>query len=240
MEDLYSFIDKYLTESFDVEKVLKDTSRGKVCRMRHKASHRRYICRRYNVAADSYLLLRDTRCEHLPRIYEAARTEDENGRIRSIVLEEYIQGDTLDMLLEQAPLTGKQVKNITLQICDGLYVLHSLGLVHRDIKPGNVIICGDHAVLIDFDAAALYNPDKSKDTKVLGTVGYAPPEQYGISRTDYRSDIYALGVLINEMITGKHPSQQLAPGRWGRIVQRCTQIQPRKRYNSVHELMEAL
>lgn len=97
-----------------------------------------------------------------------------------------------------------------------------------------------YAVLIDFDAARHYDSDKIRDTHVLGTVGYAPPEQYGISETDYRADIYAMGVLINEMLTGKHPSQALAPGHWGRIVSRCTMIHPKKRYTSVEELMEAL
>ena len=240
MENLYGFIDRYIKETFEIDKVLKDTDRGTVCKVRHRESHRRYICRRFMGPADTFLALLDTSCAHLPRVYEAAQSEDRDGRTRSIVLEEYIQGDTLGLLLEHAPLTGSQVKNITLQICDGLYALHSLGLVHRDIKPDNVVICGDHAVLIDFDAAARDDPNKEKDTRILGTVGYAPPEQYGISRTDYRSDIYALGVLINEMLTGKHPSEQLASGRWGRIVQRCTMIHPRKRYNSVHELMEAL
>ena len=81
---------------------------------------------------------------------------------------------------------------------------------------------------------------KKQDTRILGTVGYAPPEQYGISETDYRADIYAVGVLINEMLTGLHPSQKLARGHWGRIVSRCTMASPDKRYNSVRELMEVL
>ena len=110
------------------------------------------------------------------------------------------------------------------------------------------MIRGDDAVLIDFDAARSFSQGrgnagenvKTQDTRILGTVGYAPPEQYGISETDYRADIYAMGVLMNEMLTGVHPSQTLAEGRWGRIISRCTMIQPDKRYNSVTELMEAL
>ena len=107
-------------------------------------------------------------------------------------------------------------------------------------KPENVIIRGDEAVLIDFDASRIVKEDQRADTVVLGTTGYAAPEQYGISQTDGRADIYSLGVLLNIMLTGKHPSMELAPGKLGRIVQRCTQINPKKRYKNVLYLMEDL
>ena len=70
--------------------------------------------------------------------------------------------------------------------------------------------------------------------------GYAAPEQYGITQTDERADIYSLGVLLNIMLTGKHPSKELASGRLGRIVQKCTMVNPKKRYKSVLYLMETL
>ena len=75
---------------------------------------------------------------------------------------------------------------------------------------------------------------------MLGTTGYAAPEQYGIAQTDARAELYSLGVLLNLMLTGKHPSQALASGRLGRIVQKCTMVNPEKRYKNVLYLMEAL
>ena len=84
-------------------------------------------------------------------------------------------------------------------------------------------------MLIDFDAARIYKSGGEKRSARL-TIGYAAPEQYGFSQSDACSDIYSLGILMNVMLTGKHPSNQLAPGRFGRIVTRCTQITPRKRY----------
>ncbi len=75
---------------------------------------------------------------------------------------------------------------------------------------------------------------------MLGTTGFAAPEQYGLSQSDVRTDIYALGVLINVMLTGEHPSRRLAEGRMGRVVQRCTQVNPEKRYKDVLHLMEAI
>lgn len=78
------------------------------------------------------------------------------------------------------------------------------------------------------------------DTTVLGTTGFAPPEQFGLSQTDCRADIYAMGVLLNVMLTGEHPSTRLAGGRYGHIVRRCTMTNPKNRYASALRLLEAL
>lgn len=156
------------------------------------------------------------------------------------VLEEYIQGDSLAYLLEGALFSPAEARKITMQLCNALWVLHQLGAVHRDIKPENVIIRGSEAILIDFDASRIFKSDTNQDTQILGTTGYAAPEQYGIAQTDERADIYSLGVLLNIMLTGKHPSKGLASGRLGRIVQKCTMVNPEKRYKSVLYLMEAL
>ena len=94
--------------------------------------------------------------------------------------------------------------------------------------------------MIDFDAARIFKNENENDTRILGTTGYAAPEQYGISQSDERADIYALGVLLNIMLTGKHPSKELAAGRMGRIIQKCTMMNPKKRYKSVLYLMESL
>ena len=159
---------------------------------------------------------------------------------RTALLEEYVQGDTLGEILEGGVLTTGQAKQIGRQLCSALWVLHSRGIVHRDVKPDNVILRGSEAVLIDFDASRIHKTAISEDTKILGTTGFAAPEQYGLSQSDGRADIYALGVLLNIMLTGEHPSRKLAGGRMGRIVQRCTRVNPEKRYKNILHLMEAL
>lgn len=139
-----------------------------------------------------------------------------------------MQGDTLSEILEGGLLTIAESKQIARQLCSALWVFHSMGMVHRDVKPDNVIIRGKEAVLIDFDASRIYKSTIQEDTQILGTTGFAAPEQYGLSQSDGRADIYALGVLLNIMLTGEHPSRKLAGGRMGRIVQRCTMVNPSK------------
>ena len=75
---------------------------------------------------------------------------------------------------------------------------------------------------------------------MMGTVGYAAPEQLGISQTDARSDVYAAGVLYNVMLTGQHPSVTIASGKAGRVVRKCTAVNPAERYQTAAELWAAL
>ena len=89
-------------------------------------------------------------------------------------------------------------------------------------------------------AAGAHGKKLEADTQVLGTTGFAAPEQYGLSQSDARTDIYSLGVLMNVMLTGQHPSKRLAEGRMGRIIEHCTRVNPAKRYRDVLRLMEEL
>ena len=182
-----------------------------------------------------YKALLNISCPHLPQIIEVA---EKDGQV--LVLEEYIQGDTLCFLLECNVFSARQTRQIGRQLCQALWVLHAIGAVHRDVKPENVILRGKDVVLIDFDASRIQKPAGDEDTQILGTTGYAAPEQYGLSQTDSRTDVYAMGVLLNVLMTGHHPSQKLVRGRMGRIVQKCTMTAPNKRYQTIRALMEAL
>ena len=215
--------------------MFKESPRGAVRLIRHRATGRRFVLRQFTGSAEVYQRLLGCTCPNLPAVFEAVSQGD-----RHIVLEEYIQGDNLGELLQSALCSPRETRDIALQICRALWTLHSMSAVHRDVKPENIILRGDNAVLIDFDAARLHKPEASADTQILGTVGFAAPEQYGLSQSDLRSDIYSLGVLINVMLTGEHPSKKLVEGRMGRVVQRCTQVNPAKRYQTILRLMEAI
>ena len=234
-----SAIYQYLLSSIDAEyetvKTIKNSERGCVSLLQNKRNGTRFIFRHYQGSGEVYRKLLSVSCRNLPKIMEAA---EQDGMVA--VLEEYIQGDSLAFLLAGACFTPAEARKITFQLCNALWVLHSLGAVHRDIKPENVIVRGSEAVLIDFDASRIFKNGTNQDTQILGTTGYAAPEQYGITQTDERTDIYSVGVLLNIMLTGKHPSKELAGGKLGHVVQKCTMINPKKRYQNVLHLMEVL
>ena len=229
-----SFLEAVTTE-YDTLRVLKQSPRGTVSVVRHKKSGTRYVFRRYSGSGEVYRRLLPVLCPHLPQIMEAAEQDGQTA-----VLEEYVQGDTLAELLMGARLTEREARQVTMQLCQALHVLHSMGAVHRDVKPENVILRGSDAVLIDFDAARIYKDESESDTQVLGTTGFAAPEQYDIFQSDERADIFSLGVLLNIMLTGKHPSREMAAGKMGRIVRKCTMTAPEQRYQSARALMEVL
>lgn len=232
---LYESLLEAVTTEYDTLRVLKQSPRGAVSVVRHKKSGTRYVFRRYSGSGEVYRRLLPVLCPHLPQIMEAAEQDGQTA-----VLEEYVQGDTLAELLTGARLTEREARQVTMQLCQALHVLHSMGAVHRDVKPENVILRGSDAVLIDFDAARIYKDESESDTQVLGTTGFAAPEQYGIFQSDERADIFSLGVLLNIMLTGKHPSREMAAGKMGRIVRKCTMTAPEQRYQSARALMEVL
>ena len=235
MVQIYTWLMDALDEGYEPVRLLKESPRGSVRLIRHRATGRKFILRQFTGSAEVYRGLLHCACRNLPTVFEVASQED-----RNVVLEEFIEGDNLGELLRDALFSPKETREIVSQVCQALWVLHSMAAVHRDVKPENIILRGPDAVLIDFDAARLHKPQHENDTQTLGTVGFAAPEQYGLSQSDIRADIYSMGVLINIMLTGEHPSKKLAEGRLGRVVGRCTQVNPQKRYKNVLRLMEAL
>lgn len=155
---------------------------------------------------------------------------------QTIVIEEYLNGRNMqDFIAEQNFLEEEAAKKILLQFCKGLALLHQSRIIHRDIKPSNLILINDKRVkLIDFDAARLEKENKENDTRYLGTKGYAPPEQYGFGQTDCRSDIYALGVTMKELLGDSYKGSLL------RILDKCTQLNPKDRYQSMEKLEHAI
>lgn len=233
--DIYDFLTESIQTEYTTVKVLKDSQRSKITLVRHKKTGRPFVFRQFTGDAAVCRRLIQTDCRHLPQIYEVG---EQDGRVA--VLEEYIQGDNLAELLETGLFSEKEVRKIAGEILEGLQVLHALGAVHRDIKPENVLLRETGAVLIDFDASRVYKEAQASDTHILGTTGYAAPEQFGVTQTDHRADIYAMGILMNIMLTGKHPSKAMATGRMGKIISRCTMIDPGKRYRNVDRLLRAL
>ena len=174
--------------------------------------------------------LQEANCPLCPQIYYYAEDEGE-----TIIVEEHIEGTSLDQLYADETMTEKEAADLLLALAQGLSLLHSKGIIHRDIKPANLLReKSGHIRLIDFDAARLMKEGADEDTTRLGTKGYAPPEQFGYGQTDGRSDIYALGMTLKKLLPpGYHGC--LSP-----ILHKCTAADPQERYQSLEELANAL
>ncbi len=189
---------------------------------------------------DSYPVLSRLCSVRQPNLMEVYDVNVRDGICVSIC--EYVNGTTLEYNVKNIrPYTVSESKNILCQICDGLSALHQNGIVHRDIKPENIIIDNYGKVkIIDYGITRLIKPLQSKDTVVMGTAGYASPEQFGFSQTSGKADIYACGVLLNYLLTGKLPNEQMYQGALTTVIQKCIEIDENKRYRSAAELKKVL
>lgn len=190
----------------------------------------------YNLNVYTHLLAHPVR--NTPTIY--AMVEDD-GRL--ITIEEYIPGDTLEEVLAKGSLSEDQAIRITISLCQIIEQFHNCTppIINRDIKPSNIKITPDGVVkLVDLNAAKPCSTDATRDTVLIGTQGYAAPEQYGFGASSVLTDIYAIGVLMNEMLTGEFPGTNLATGKLRHIISRCVELSPKNRFQCVRQLRETL
>ena len=216
---------EFLEFRFEKLKLLKWSERGEVWLASARQSGELVIIKRVALTGLPYDLLKNFSFKLPAKILFCAEDESE-----TVIVEEFIQGETLlDKKLNEA-----QAWKILLQMCDGLKELHTQKIIHRDIKPSNLILQGERIRLIDFDAARIFKDGKESDTKLLGTKGYAPPEQFGSGQTDPRSDIYSLGITIKNLLGSN------CGGRLQKILDKCTELDPKHRFQNVDELKLAL
>ncbi len=200
-------------------------------------------------------LLHSLQHPNLPRIYEVF---EEQGRCYLVM--EYIDGKNLLQLLQEngmRPLPVAQVVNYASQLCDVLTYLHQHQppIIFRDLKPTNVMITEDgHIYLIDFGIARFFKEGQQQDTVLLGSPGYAPPEQHGSAQTSPRSDLYALGATLHCCLTGKDPYlskerfvfapvcqiNPLVPLELDQLIQRLVAVDERYRPASALEVQQWL
>ncbi len=162
---------------------------------------------------------------------------EEDGELT--LIEEYVQGTSLEDLIKDSKLSLADIKKYMSALCDIMGSLHSLNppVIHRDIKPSNIIITDSlEVVLLDFNAAKYFSKDETSDTVLIGTHGYAAPEQYGFGSSSPQTDIYALGILFKEMLESINYTDKASL----RIIEKCTMMNPKERYSSVSELKQDL
>ena len=228
------FATEFILNKYQRLQLLHNSPKGKVWRAIDQDSNQKVILRELSRFNPVYEELKKYNFSICPEIYFYTQ-----GESSSTVIEQYIEGSTLaDLLAQNYEFSPQQIQQMLSRLCHGLKELHECGIIHRDIKPANLILQNpelpESLYLIDFDAARLLSGHKATDTALLGTRGYAPPEQYGFSQTDARSDIYALGCTFKEIL-GPQYHGRLIP-----ILNKCCAIDPQARYQNVDKLLKAL
>ena len=193
---------------------------------------------------------------------------------RSFLVMEYLSGETLSQHLQRGPLPLQQTLDIGIQVADALDAAHQQGIVHRDLKPGNVMLTRTGAKLIDFGLAKLKSQEfldpstaetamQTRPGLLMGTLEYMSPEQLEGRPVDARTDLWALGVMLYEMLTGRRAFerqsrasliaailehdpppltkiQPLTPPPLERLVRRCLAKCPNDRWDSAHDVADQL
>jgi len=211
-------------------------------------------------------------------IYEVGESGDEG-----YIVMQYVPGQSLDQLISRGPASLQLVLSVGIQVADGLQAAHSLGIFHRDLKPQNVMLTdGGLAKILDFGLArrlrpedANFDPGKpalAKDASMAatytargGTIRYMAPEQFVTGQSSVQSDVWALGVILYELVSGRHPFSrpdaedfqairaiqfsdppdlgQIVPGtsvELKSVISACLEKNPAQRYASAAEVREAL
>lgn len=155
---------------------------------------------------------------------------------------EWVQGHTLHEIIQKGSLPVRKAANLAMQLCDALSYAHTHKILHRDIKPGNIMISEDEQVKVaDFGLARPITGEAEENP--YGTPDYAAPEILGKGAVDQRVDIYAAGVVLYEMLTGRvpqqprRPVQEFAPlsPRWDELIAKATHPDPEKRFQDARD-----
>lgn len=210
--------------------IIKQDQDKTISLVEHETSHTKYIQKELNYYDKNlYQALQKTKNPYLPKIFVIQESDN-----HLILIEEYIEGKTLD----QQSFSKEQVKDIMHQLCECLDAIHKLNppIIHRDIKPENIIYHDNKVTLLDFGIARFLDSKKTKDTLILGSVGYAAPEQFGFQQSNPQTDIYALGKLMNYLLNGSLEHQNNIPVDLKQVILKATQLDYKNRYNSVKEM----
>ncbi|OVE79855.1 hypothetical protein BVY01_01430, partial [bacterium I07] len=193
-------------------------------------------------------------------IYEIGEHEGQ-----TYIAMEHVDGQSLRVEIEKGPMEVEKVVNVVTQVCEGLSEAHYADIVHRDIKPENILIDNKGRVrILDFGLARMKGVSKlTKESSTLGTVKYMSPEQLRGEELDHRTDIWSLGVVMYEMLTGDVPfkgeyeqsvvygilnedilksklSEAEIPHSFELIITKILQKEPLKRYQNVSLILKEL
>lgn len=201
------------------------------------SDHKIYVKKVLSVfQPDVYKQLMQIHINGIPCLYDLEEKGD-----KLIIIEEYISGNTLDELMDKGRFfTKREICSFMTQLCYILNGLHTLTppVIHRDIKPSNIMLTPAGKIyLLDMNAAKYSDPEREEDTRLLGTKGYAAPEQYGFGSSTPQTDIYSCGRLLEELL--RHSDSASDPVL-NNIVSNCCNLDPHNRYADALTLSAAV
>ncbi|MCR5543670.1 MAG: protein kinase [Eubacterium sp.] len=228
MSDIQKVITKYLDTIYEI--VPWSGNNDRITLIRSRVDGRLYILKNeghYDMKV--YSELKKQEIPGIPKMYELI--QDNNNLL---VIEEFIEDDGVYERLSDE----KSICEAAIMICDILTRLHNLKppIIHRDIKPENILVSGSGVYLIDYNISRAFRGEAGQDTFIMGTQGYAAPEQFGFSESDARTDIYGLGATIKTL----KEKAGIESYKLDRIIDKATSIDPRNRYQNAEEMKRAL
>ncbi len=185
---------------------------------------------------------------NVARVFDLVTEPDHPlGHLHFYVLE-LLEGETLEARLKRAgPIALDEALRIARQMAAGLSAVHGAGVLHRDFKPSNVILTDGRAVVTDFGLAAPIARETGEaalhtTSLLMGTPGYVAPEQWAGKPATVATDVYSFGIVLHEMITGRHPNAEgpKLEGTWGDVVAKCLRLEPAHRWKGPLEAVAEL
>lgn len=224
-----------ILDQYEVLSCLSETENSTNYEIEHKVLNKKYLMKicKNDYQKNEYNILSKLSCPYIPTIIDA-NISGEN----TIIIEEFFKGIPIDQFMTRIDEKERKVvfEALFWQITDTLKYLHNQDqpIIHKDIKPDNLLVNDERKImLIDFGSSRVFKENQSRDTVLMGTQGYASPEQYGFSPTDKRSDIYAFGVMMAEIAKNV---EIVLTDKMNMALEKCREIDPKNRFQSIEAL----
>lgn len=227
-----SHLTKYLRENFRLVKLVHGSDKTKLWLVEDLKSKEKFLLKVIGRTNLLYSQLAGLKNSALPKIFYVEESDE-----ATYVVEEFLSGSDLQKYFEaHGALEEQTACRLAIEICDALKELHKWHIIHRDIKPSNLFLTdAGEFKLIDFDAARMEKPGRFADTRMIGTPGFAAPEQYGFHQTDERTDIFSLGLTLKILLGYENYRGFLSP-----VIEKCIEFDPNKRFQSAESLRRAI